>query len=91
MLKITTRIDAAGTVFELEGKLAGPWVQELNECWRKAAESDWPVKVLLCAVSFIDDKGRKLLADMYRHGVELVAEGCMNKAVVEGITRGEQE
>ena len=69
MLKITTRIDATGTVFELEGKLAGPWVQELDGCWRKAADSDRPVRVLLCAVTFIDGEGRKLLADMYRHKV----------------------
>lgn len=88
MLKITTQIDAAGAVFELEGKLAGPWVQELEGCWRKTANSDRPVRVLLCAVTFIDDKGRELLADMYRHGAELVAEGCMNKAIVEQIVRG---
>jgi len=90
MLKITTRIDATGTVFALEGKVAGPWVQELDACWRKAADSDRPLRVLLCAVTFIDGEGRKLLADMHRHGVELVAEGCMNKAVVERIVRGEQ-
>jgi hypothetical protein len=90
MLKITTRIDATGTVFELEGKLAGPWVQELDECWGKSAQYDRPVRVLLCAVSFIDDKGRELLTEMYRQGVELVAEGCMNKAVVEKIMGGEQ-
>jgi hypothetical protein len=89
MLKITTRIGTTGTVFELEGKLAGPWVQELNEYWRKAAEPDRPVRVMLCAVTFIDGEGRKLLADMHRHGVGLVAEGCMNKAVVEEIMRGE--
>ena len=90
MLKITTRIEATGTVFELEGKLAGPWVQELEKCWRKMPESDRSVRVLLCVVSFIDDKGRELLAKMYRHGVALVAEGCMNKAVIEEIMGREQ-
>jgi hypothetical protein len=88
MLKITTQIDDAAAVFELEGKLAGPWVQELEGCWRKVANSDRRVRVLLCGVTFIDDKGRELLADMYRRGAELVAEGCMNKAVVEQIARG---
>jgi hypothetical protein len=38
-------------------------------------------------VTFIDDKGKDLLAEMYQHGTELVAEGCMNKAIVEEITR----
>jgi hypothetical protein len=45
---------------------------------------------MLCAVTFIDDRGRKLLVEMYRKGAELVAEGCMNKAIVAEITRGGQ-
>ena len=88
MLKITTRTDPTGTSFELEGKLVGPWVQELKDCWQKAARSDRSVRVLLCAVTFIDDKGRDLLVEMYQHGAELVAEGCMNKTIVEEIIRG---
>ncbi len=90
MLKITAQTDATGTVFELEGKLAGPWVQELESVWRKAASFDRPVRVLLCAVTFIDDKGRDLLVEMYQHGTELVAEGCMNRAIVEEIKRRER-
>jgi hypothetical protein len=90
MLKITTRTDPTGTSFELEGRLAGPWVQELEGCWREAANSERPIRVLLCAVTFIDDKGRELLVEMYRGGAELVAEGCMNKAIVEEIIRGER-
>jgi hypothetical protein len=89
MLKITTRTDLTEINFELEGKLAGPWVQELEVCWREAANSERAVKVLLCAVTFIDDKGRDLLVEMYRGGAELVAEGCMNKAIVDEIVRGE--
>jgi len=85
MLKITTRSDPTGIILELEGKLAGPWVQELEGCWREASDSERSVKVLLCAVTFIDDKGRDLLVEMYRRGAELVAEGCMNKAIVQDI------
>ena len=89
MLKITIRTDATGTIFEIEGKLAGPWVQELEGCWRKvSASADRPVRVQLCAVTFIDDRGKMLLAEMYRRGAELVAEGCMTRAIIEQITRG---
>jgi hypothetical protein len=90
MLKITTRTDPHATILELEGKLAGPWVQELEGCWRAAMNSEKFVRILLCAVTFIDDKGRDLLVEMHRHGTELVAEGCMNKAIVEEIIRGER-
>jgi hypothetical protein len=89
MLKITTQASPAGTIFEVEGKLAGPWVEELANCWRKT-NSERPVRVMLCAVTFIDDKGRDLLVEMYCHGTELVAEGCMNKVIVKEIIRGER-
>ena len=88
MLKITTQINAQHTLLDLEGKLAGPWVRELEDCWRNAANAERSVRVMLCAVTFIDDEGIALLARMYEHGAELVAEGCMNKAIVEEIKRG---
>ena len=87
VLKITTQTDASRTIFELEEQLAGAWVQELEDCWRKAANSDQSVRVMVCAVTFMDDKGKALLVAMHRHGAELVAEGCMNKAIVEEITQ----
>jgi hypothetical protein len=90
MLRISSQILPTEAIFELEGKLAGPWVQEREGCWRNAVQPDRPLKVLLCAVTFIDEKGTQLLAEMYRQGVELVAEGCMNKALVEQIVRGER-
>ncbi len=36
MLKITTLMNAESTVFRLEGRFAGPWVQELERCWDSA-------------------------------------------------------
>jgi hypothetical protein len=89
MLKITTQTGATGTIFELEGKLVGLWVQELEGCWQRLVIRDQPVKVVLKAVTFIDDAGRKLLAALHRQGAELAAEGFMMKAIVEEIMRGE--
>ena len=89
MLKITTQIGATGTIFELEGRLAGPWVQELEGCWQRIVIRDQPIKVVLKAVTFIDSDGRKLLAEMHRQGAALAAEEFMMKAVTEEIIRGE--
>jgi len=90
VLKITTQTDVTRTTFELDGKLAGPWVELLKECWRKTAGGNGPVRVLLCDVTFVDEQGKSLLADMYRHGAELEADRCMTKAIVEQIMRGER-
>lgn len=84
MLKVTTTTDSAKTTLQLEGKLAGPWVGELERCWREIA-SNQAVTVSLHAITFIDDKGKDLLITMYRSGVELLGEGCMTKAIVEQI------
>jgi hypothetical protein len=40
-------------------------------------------------VTFIDAAGKTLLMLMHRHGVKLTGDGCMTKAIVEAITRGE--
>jgi ABC-type transporter Mla MlaB component len=88
MLKITTRSDGSQTTLELEGRLAGPWVEELKACWQRAAGSG-RIKVILKQVSYVDSAGKTALAEMYRQGTELAAEGCMIKAIIEEIETGE--
>ena len=88
MLKITTLDCGERTVFELEGKLAGPWVEEMRACWRKAAEGSRPVGVLLKQVSFIDNAGKALLIEMCRAGAEIDGEGCMTSVTVAEIKGG---
>jgi hypothetical protein len=85
MLKITTQANAQHTLLELEGKLAGAWVEELEVCWHQLATADRRVEVVLRGVTYIDQKGKELLAKMHRHGIALVAAGCMTKAIVEEI------
>jgi len=85
MLKITARTDRTGTILELEGKLAGSWVQELETCWQRTIIADQRVRVVLRAVTFIDAAGRELLARMHAGGAELAGEGCMTKAIIEKI------
>jgi anti-anti-sigma regulatory factor len=88
MLKITTQTGATGSIIDVEGKLTGPWVQELERCWREAVKADPRVKVRLKAVTFIDAAGKRLLAEMHRQGTELAAAGCMTKAITEEIEQG---
>jgi hypothetical protein len=84
MLKITTKTEALKTTLEVEGRLAGAWVGELERCWYEIAPGQ-AVKVSLEAVTFIDDDGKKLLARLHQSGAQLNASGCMNKCIVQEI------
>ena len=89
MLKITidNTIDAA--TLKLEGRLAGPWVGELERSWRAVKDDsrDKPVMVDLCEVTFVDAEGRKLLSWMYEQGARLRTFGCLAKGIVEEIVQ----
>lgn len=91
MFRITIHNEAAMTRFVIEGKLAGPWVEELEKCWQAvlSTEPGRFIQVHLTSVIFVDDLGRALLAAMYRQGVSLVAKGLMTQAIVSEITKGE--
>jgi hypothetical protein len=87
MLRITTENKRSRIVLSVEGRLAGPWVSALEQCWRELY-ADSPGKkfsVNLCAVSFIDTAGKALLKEMHQLGGDLIAEGCLNQAIVKEI------
>lgn len=87
MMRITLQREAGFLVFVLAGKLAGPWVKELEHCWRTAVgmQSMPRVRVDLSAVTFIDTQGKEILAQMYRKGADLAATGCLNRCIVDAI------
>src|ERR1700694_4265954 len=84
MLRITTERKTGAAKLTVEGKLAGPWVAALQQSWRElvAAAPGEKLSVNLCGVSYIDAAGKVLLKEIYRQGGKLVAEGCLNQAIV---------
>ena len=92
MLRITTETKRGKTYLSVEGRLAGPWVATLEQCWRElhAASPSEKFYVNLCGVSFIDAAGKMLLVEMHRQGGELIAEGCLNQAIVQEIVAQEK-
>jgi outer membrane protein len=84
MLRITTEKKRGRTVLSVEGRLAGAWVGTLEQCWRERAPEE-KFSVDLCGVSFIDAAGKVLLKEIHQQGGKLIAEGCLNQAIVEEI------
>ncbi len=93
MLRITTEKKRGKIFLSVEGKLAGPWVAALEQCWRElhAASPQEKFHVNLCGVSFIDAAGKVLLKEIHRQGGQLIAEGCLNQAIVHEIVASEKK
>jgi ABC-type transporter Mla MlaB component len=92
MLRITIHDSPSEFRLHLEGRLAGPWVREVEQCWQTARSDirDQTLTVDLRDVNFVSSAGEQLLATMHRHGAKFLAASPMMKSLLAGIT-GEPE
>jgi anti-anti-sigma regulatory factor len=71
---------------KLEGKLIGPWVEEVTRVWTDTAQSPRSNYVVdLRSVTFIDNTGRALLAAMSQQGAQFVASDCLTRTIIDEI------
>jgi hypothetical protein len=93
MLRITVHDKPPVLSFQLEGELAGPWVQELEECWRsaRARRPEAILRVDLTEATFIDESGKVCQEALHRQGAKFVAADRLTKAIVSEITQREIE
>jgi len=88
MLRITVRDSADRLQFDLEGRLSGAWVLELEDCFRASAPilGGRELWVDLSGVDCVDPAGKYLLALMHKSGTRFIASGCMMAALLQEIT-----
>ena len=89
MLRMTIITESDRTVLKAEGKLSGPWVQELDSCYRKVRDGFHvgPVIVDLTNVGFADDAGKELIGRLHECGVEVSVAGPLMTAIMSEIER----
>ena len=88
MLKITFKETPESTKIKLEGKLSGPWVEELERSWMEySSRASENVIIDLSGVTYIDPEGKRLLARMVDKGVCFEGTHLMTKYVIDEITR----
>jgi anti-anti-sigma regulatory factor len=77
----------------VEGTLSDGWVDALEMSWLEAQSrrNGKPLCIDLSGVTYIDDKGRDLLARIIGGGAELRTAGIMTTTVVEEITKEVEE
>jgi ABC-type transporter Mla MlaB component len=90
MLRITTNESPQALTLRLEGRLEGPWVAVLAECWSKSVDDlgGRRVRVDLNGLTFVDAAGKARLAEMYARGAELFGEDLETNALVAEIQTG---
>ena len=90
MLRITTNASRHGLVLRLEGRLEGPWVAVLAQCFSNALTKRRGRRLCvdLNGVTFVDATGKARLAEMYAQGAELLGDDIETKAIVTEIRTG---
>jgi hypothetical protein len=85
VIRISETCKGSARPLLVEGMLAGDWVEVLEKIWLEAhaSRNGEPMHVDLSGVTWIDDKGCKLLTRMLQDGAELRATGIMTRAVIE--------
>jgi hypothetical protein len=85
VLKITVTESATDRRWIVQGRLVGPWVNELRTAWKRAHRSqDKRACIIdLNDVTFIDKSGERLLRAISKKGAHLVANGLYVKHVLE--------
>jgi anti-anti-sigma regulatory factor len=73
----------------IEGRLSGPCLAELDNCWRQMTNGNGTRHVIvdLKEVTFVSSQGKQMLERFCRAGAELTGDGLMTRALVEQITQ----
>jgi len=95
MLRISITPTAETTQIILEGRVAGPWVEELSRTWAELAPTVGKRKVAidLRNTTFADASGIRVLQEIYQWasrqtGAELITGSPWTKYLAEEVTRG---
>lgn len=84
-MRISVKQDIRDLSLILEGRLVGPWVDELKRiCDEKGAPSrEVPLTVDLCGVTAMDTRGQALLDTLLQRGAAMRCSDVMNQYLVE--------
>jgi hypothetical protein len=87
MMKIQMKEAGSQLILEVQGRVAGAFVPELENCWRLAREKQpgRKISVDLKSVTCVDRSGRYLLQLMHSHGVDFLRAGLAIQDILEQV------
>jgi len=89
MFRATVEHHGDLVTLRIEGRLSGPCLGELENCWRQMLNGNGSRRVVvdLTEVTFVSSQGKQLLEMLCRAGAQLTGDGLMTRALVEQITQ----
>jgi anti-anti-sigma regulatory factor len=87
MMKIQMKELAGQLILQVEGRLAGAFVPELENCWQaaRAHQPNRKISVDLKSVTCVDRSGRYLLQLMHSQGVDFLRAGLAIQDILEQV------
>jgi len=82
MLRITVESEPKIVILKLEGKITGPWIDELKKVWHSLliAPGSKNVFIDLRGITHLSPEGKQVLCDMHKQtGAEFIANSPMTK------------
>jgi len=89
MVRVTTEDEVEMVRLKIEGRLAGTDVNNVQAHWQTitATREHSSILIDLTGVTFVDEGGKKLLAEMNRQGNKFVASGLLTRAILEEVSQ----
>jgi anti-anti-sigma regulatory factor len=91
MLRISIEENVEALEIKLEGRIAGPWAEELGRVWVETAPRLASRKLVLDlnSVTYADEDGTNVLGQIYTQtSAEILAGTLWAQSLAEQITRG---
>ncbi len=88
-MKIETKDFTGRLILQVEGRLAGVFVPELERCWQ-SARTEQPgrkISLDLKSVTCVDLAGRRLLQSMLDEGVDFFGAGMATQDILDQLIR----
>jgi ABC-type transporter Mla MlaB component len=90
VLRISITENATEMRLVLQGRLTGPWIDELKTTWKAASQllKGRTCKVDIDQLTFIDKRGHRLLRAMSREGAQFIANDLYIRGLAKELKSG---
>ncbi|TCK72787.1 hypothetical protein C7378_2377 [Acidipila rosea] len=80
MLRVSKHDHPSLLILKVEGRLAGPWVAELEQMWQMLSVNSKKLRLDIRGMTFVDKEGKRILRDIVRAtGCEILADSPLTR------------